>query len=113
MSNTTVNGRRLTWRELCNNEQRQVARLSKYRDFVEDLDRCVHGRHSIDPCFSCPGGQSAGNVALLANSPEELAIGNTMSGKIYVLRAKGRELVVRTVDRKTGEVIDHELGTVR
>lgn len=26
-----------------------------------DLDRCEHGRHSVDPCLSCPGGRSAGN----------------------------------------------------
>lgn len=26
-----------------------------------DLDRCEHGRHSIDPCADCPGGQSGGN----------------------------------------------------
>jgi hypothetical protein len=30
----------------------------------EDLDRCEHGRHSLDPCFSCPEGQSTGNLFL-------------------------------------------------
>lgn len=29
--------------------------------FFADLDRCQHGRHAADPCFSCPGGRSAGN----------------------------------------------------
>jgi len=31
---------------------------------VADLDRCEHGRHSIDSCFYCPDGHSAGNVFL-------------------------------------------------
>lgn len=30
-----------------------------------DLDRCEHGRHSIDSCSDCPGGTSFGNVFLL------------------------------------------------
>jgi hypothetical protein len=30
----------------------------------EDLDRCEHGRHSIDNCYDCPGGQSSGNLYL-------------------------------------------------
>lgn len=33
-----------------------------------DLDRCEHGRHSIDSCFDCPDGESAGNLYLLAPS---------------------------------------------
>ena len=28
---------------------------------MADLDRCVHGRHSIDDCLCCPGGMSWGN----------------------------------------------------
>lgn len=32
--------------------------------FFEDLDRCRHGRHTIDPCLECPGGKSAGNQYL-------------------------------------------------
>jgi hypothetical protein len=31
---------------------------------MSDLDRCEHGRHSIDPCLSCPGGWSTGNKHL-------------------------------------------------
>lgn len=30
----------------------------------DDLDRCEHGRHSIDSCFDCPGGKSSGNLFL-------------------------------------------------
>lgn len=31
---------------------------------LQDLDRCEHGRHSIDHCLMCPGGQSTGNLLL-------------------------------------------------
>lgn len=31
---------------------------------LADLDRCQHGRHTADPCGSCPQGQSAGNPHL-------------------------------------------------
>ena len=30
-----------------------------------DLDRCEHGRHSIDRCFDCPAGTSSGNPFLI------------------------------------------------
>jgi hypothetical protein len=29
-----------------------------------DLDRCQHGRHSLDSCSDCPGGKSIGNEFL-------------------------------------------------
>lgn len=29
---------------------------------LADLDRCEHGRHSTDPCLSCPSGWSTGNM---------------------------------------------------
>lgn len=31
---------------------------------LSDLDRCVHGRHSIDRCLGCPDGVSTGNLFL-------------------------------------------------
>lgn len=31
---------------------------------LADLDRCPHGRHDGDPCFSCPDGLSPGNPYL-------------------------------------------------
>jgi hypothetical protein len=55
----------------------------------EDLDRCEHGRHSIDNCFSCPGGWSTGNlflarIAVLEDhdygSGERVRIGTTLGG---------------------------------
>jgi hypothetical protein len=33
-----------------------------------DLDRCEHGRHSIDHCFDCPGGNK-GNPFLFTEIP--------------------------------------------
>lgn len=47
--------------------------------FMADLDRCVHGRHSIDPCWGCPGGQSAGNPHLV----EGTIIGYDYTGRPY------------------------------
>lgn len=35
------------------------------RPTLDDLDRCEHGRHSIDNCHSCPGGLSTGNWFVL------------------------------------------------
>lgn len=29
-----------------------------------DLDRCEHGRHSVENCLGCDGGQSTGNLLL-------------------------------------------------
>lgn len=43
---------------------------------VEDLDRCEHGRHSIDPCFNCPEGWSTGNLFLRPGQ----RIGTTLGG---------------------------------
>jgi hypothetical protein len=33
-----------------------------------DLDRCEHGRHSIDPCYGCPNGFNTGNQYLMSPS---------------------------------------------
>jgi hypothetical protein len=49
-----------------------------------DLDRCVHGRHSTDPCFNCPGGQSAGNLYL----EDGARIGTTLYGEPIVVQTK-------------------------
>jgi hypothetical protein len=47
-----------------------------------DLDRCEHGRHSIDRCLMCPGGQSTGNLCLPAFSRP---IGHTVHGVPIVM----------------------------
>jgi hypothetical protein len=54
-----------------------------------DLDRCEHGRHSVDPCLSCPGGRSTGNLFVVerfdAHTTEgggvEVRIGTTVRGE--------------------------------
>jgi hypothetical protein len=48
-----------------------------------DLDRCEHGRHSIDSCFDCPSGRSTGNLFLL-NPDTMRAMRRTHSGDVYV-----------------------------
>lgn len=52
-----------------------------------DLDRCEHGRHSIDHCLMCPGGQSTGNLCL---TPGTL-IGHTVHGLPIVVPADTEE----------------------
>ena len=39
--------------------------MTDYSPLLAALDRCEHGRHRADPCFSCPDGQSTGNLFLL------------------------------------------------
>lgn len=48
---------------------------------VTDLDRCEHGRHKQDPCFSCPDGQSTGNLYLTNGQ----RIGTTLRGDPIVV----------------------------
>jgi len=48
-----------------------------------DLDRCEHGRHSQDPCFSCPDGQSAGNPHMQPGR----VIGYGLDGNLIVVPA--------------------------
>lgn len=43
---------------------------------LEDLDRCIHGRHSLDDCILCPGGWSTGNLYLEPG----VRIGTTLYG---------------------------------
>lgn len=60
-----------------------------------DLDRCEHGRHSIDSCFDCPEGQSHGNPYLLSahsgqgqvrldSGQSEIRVRQSMTGEIQV-----------------------------
>ena len=70
-------------------EQKLEAAVPQVRPWKpEDLDRCEHGRHSIDPCFGCPGGLSTGNLWLTTpgNIPgDRIRIGTTLGGEpIYV-----------------------------
>lgn len=53
-----------------------------------DLDRCSHGRHSIDDCASCPRGSSEGNLfpergieRTREDGTRECCIGTTVAGR--------------------------------
>ena len=71
-----------------------------------DLDRCEHGRHSIDNCYDCPSGESSGNPFLInqrnaghtmrtRDGQTEVRIGTMVHGEpIWV--------VVRDKPRETG-----------
>lgn len=63
VSNTSVNGKRLTWEELCERQREELTRLRSLAGSLGDLDRCEHGRHEGDACTlvgGC-GGPSHGN----------------------------------------------------
>lgn len=47
----------------------KIRRAAAVRWSPADLDRCEHGRHSIDSCYDCPGGLSHGNPFLLTPVP--------------------------------------------
>jgi hypothetical protein len=51
-----------------------------WQQLILDLDRCQHGRHSADPCFGCPDGQSTGNLLI----PPGTLIGTGLHGWIVV-----------------------------
>lgn len=61
-----------------------------------DLDRCEHGRHSIDNCFGCPDGASTGNLFLLGGRVQSdsnaegcrVRIGTTLYGEAIVVWAR-------------------------
>ncbi len=62
-------------------------RYAKMAAILADLDRCEHGRHQNDPCFSCPDGWSTGNLLLPA--PGE-RIGVNHAGAPYIRPARNR-----------------------
>jgi hypothetical protein len=71
-----------------------------------DLDRCEHGRHSIDSCFDCPGGQSHGNPFLLSAHSGHLAIQlNDSQSEIRVRQTEGGRFEVRIGTMVRGEPI--------
>lgn len=55
-----------------------------YSEILAALDRCEHGRHRADPCFSCPNGQSSGNLFL----PSGTRIGTSLWGTPIVAPAQ-------------------------
>lgn len=55
------------------------------RLFMQDLDRCQHGRHEGDPCFDCAGRVSRGNPFITRGAP----IGFSINGVPYVQPERG------------------------
>lgn len=51
----------LTWKELAEEREQEIAKLSKWAAICADLDRCEHGRHEGDVCDGCKG-PSHGNL---------------------------------------------------
>lgn len=54
---------------------------SKMAQLLADLNRCEHGRHETDACYSCEGGISHGNLIL----PVGTVIGHTVHGDEIVI----------------------------
>jgi len=63
------------------------------------LDRCEHGRHAADSCWSCPGGQSSGNLFLTAGT----RIGTTLYGEAIVVPESVRGETMSDCNRWTAE----------
>ena len=77
--------RSVTWRELAEEREQEVRRLSLYRAVLSDLSRCEHGRHFGDVCSGC-GGPSHGNAYL----PPAARIGSDISGRPIIVPAKAQ-----------------------
>lgn len=65
-----------------NRRQQQNADALK---LLGELDRCEHGRHEGDSCFSCPGQYSPGNPLLPVGS----RIGTTVHGNPIYMPKRG------------------------
>ena len=59
----------------------QAAQNSALARILSELHRCEHGRHEGDPCYSCEGGMSSGNLLL----PPGTVIGHTLYGHEIVV----------------------------
>ena len=78
LSNVSVNGKRLTWRELVEHREVEMSKLREKASLFDDLDRCEHGRHKGDACTLTEGcgGPSHGNPLALPDG----TIGYGLSG---------------------------------
>lgn len=65
-STTSAGDRRLTWRELAEDQAKRISHLQALVQVLGDLDRCEHGRHEGDVCSGVVGcnGPSKGNPLL-------------------------------------------------
>lgn len=91
-SNHAVGSKRLTWRELAEQQTETITRLQSFATILSDLDRCEHGRHEGDDCFQCEG-PSKGNPLMACSPARNVAlvarqIGFTLSGGPLVIPDK-------------------------
>lgn len=75
LSNISINGVPMTWRQMYESERDERYRADRYRSLLYDLTRCEHGRHAGDSCSQC-GGISVGNTY----APIGSRIGTRMNG---------------------------------
>ena len=73
-----------------------------YSPYLAALDRCEHGRHRADLCFSCPDQQSTGNLFLAPGT----RIGTNLSGQPII--APVNEDHQRSDPRNWVEGSDHD-----
>jgi hypothetical protein len=71
------------------------AEVTSWRALVSDLDRCVHGRHRIDPCYGC-GAHNHGNPHM----PTGMVIGHTVHGKEIVVPPEEERMEPRAWKRR-------------
>lgn len=67
-----------------------------------DLDRCEHGRHSIDSCFDCPGGMSSGNAFLMSLTPWTRTVDGIRQVRIGTM-VRGEPIWVEPTRKRVGE----------
>lgn len=70
---------------------------------LADLDRCEHGRHSLDPCYGCPDGWSTGNLFLVDGQ----RIGTDLGGQPIIVERARRDASLH--ETRTGTARDEWL----
>lgn len=85
-SNVSIGGRRVTWRELAEHQERDIRRLRDFERMVLDLDRNEHGRHEGDADTGDPCGVSHGGPHKTGD-----VLGYSLGGRWrYVMPEQGR-----------------------
>lgn len=83
-SNVSIAGKPLTWRELCEKQIAEIAKLQAFRTIVTDLDRNKNGRHEGDVDVGEPSGISEGNPIIQTGE----ILGYDIGGFPYVMPAR-------------------------
>lgn len=87
LSNTSIGERRLTWRELVEQQRAEIGRLNGFARIVGDLDRNEHGRHEDDIDASDPSGISQGNPHIRPGEIFGYGIGGS---RVYRMPPRGQ-----------------------